>query len=173
MIFQFRQGARVTGVDAQSVGEELERIRARDGKVETTTVVDEARPKQAPLHPAFEWENSVAGEQWRLQQARHLVRSTEVVSEKEGEEPLPQFIHIPAVSSEEPGHYQSTMIAIRNPDEWAMALRDLRGKVAGIAKNVEVLERLAEKKPARTKKLVKRAGAAVSSAKSAIDEISE
>lgn len=171
MVYQFREGARVKGVEAQVVGEEIARILERDGKLETTTIVDEARPKNAPLHPAFEWDNSIAGEQWRLQQARQLAKSTEVV--KEGEEPIPQLVHVRAVSSEEPGYYQNTMVAIKNPDEWAMVLQELRGKVAGVVKSVEVLERLAERKPRKTRALVKKAGAAVDSAKAVIDEIAE
>lgn len=172
MVYQFKLGARVKGVEAQTVGEELERIRERDGKIETETVVSEARPKSAPLHPVFEWNDSAAAHEYRLWQARALVRAVEVAPAQEGEEPTPKYVHVRA-TGEEGGYYQSVEVAVRNPDEWAMVLQELRGKVASVARSVEVLERLAEKKPRKTRTLVKKAGAAVGSAKSAIEEIAE
>jgi hypothetical protein len=41
------------GVDAQTAGEELDRIRQEHGTLEPGTVVDESRPEEAPLHPAL------------------------------------------------------------------------------------------------------------------------
>src|SRR5262245_7390575 len=173
MVYQFRTGARVAGGDAQTAGDELARIQLRDGKIETATVVDEARPDEAPLHPVFEWDDAVAGEQYRLQQARLLVRAVEVAPEKKDEEPLPAFVHVRAVSTDEPGYYQSSFVAVRNPDEWASAVEELRSKAASLVKSVEVLERLAENKPRRTRALVKKVAAATSATKAAIDGIAE
>lgn len=173
MIYQFRQGARVKGVEAQVVGEELARIRERDGKIETTIIVSEARPEDALLHPAFEWDDSVAGEQWRLQQARQMVKAVEVAPEKEGEEPVPAYVHVRATSSEEPGYYQSVTVAVQNPDEWNSALGELAARSVSAHKAFEVLERLAVKKTLKTRKLVKKAGAALGQAKAAIAEIAE
>lgn len=172
MEYQWRSGARIK-LDAQTAGEELERIRARDGKVETVTIVNEARPETSPLHSAFEWDDSAAGEQWRLLQARNLIRAIEVAPAKKGEEPLPAFVHVRPVSSEEPGYYQSVTVALRNPDEWASALGELRVKAESAAKAVEQLLPLAAKKSRKTKALVKKAGAALGDAKAAIAEIAE
>lgn len=170
MVFQWREGSRVK-LDPQVAGQELERIRTRDGKIETVTVVDEARPEDAPLHPAFEWDDSVAGEKYRLYQARNLVRSIEVAPEKEGKDTLPAFVHIRATTTQEPGYYQSVTVAARNPDEWASALNELSGKANAALKAVEILQRLAEGKTPKIRKLVKKAGVALNDAKTAIAEI--
>jgi hypothetical protein len=54
---------------------ELKRIAAEnDGLLQPETVVDEARPVSSPLHPRFEWNDKVAGDQYRLWQARQLIR---------------------------------------------------------------------------------------------------
>lgn len=37
-------------------------------------VVNTARPPTSPLHPVFEWDNKKAADEYRLHQARHLVR---------------------------------------------------------------------------------------------------
>lgn len=172
MVYQFRPGTRSAGVKAQVVGEELERIRARDGKLETATVVDEARPEGAPLHPVFEWNDSVAADEYRLWQARALVRSVEVAPEKKGEEPAPAYVHVRA-TGEDPGYYQSVEVAVRNPDEWKLAVSELSAKAESAAKSLEFVQRLSEKKPLKTRKLVKKAAAALGNAKAAISEIAE
>lgn len=54
---------------------ELTSIYRRHGELVPQTVVDEARPVDAPLHDRFEWDNLVAGEAWRRTQASELIRS--------------------------------------------------------------------------------------------------
>jgi hypothetical protein len=77
--FRLEDGEDTFGVDAQTAGRELDRIRRRDGTIRPAAVVDEARPEEAPLHPAFEWRDLVAAEQWREHQASTLIRVVRVV----------------------------------------------------------------------------------------------
>jgi len=42
-------------------------------------VVDESRDESAPLHHRFEWDDEIAGEAWRREQASVLIRSVKVV----------------------------------------------------------------------------------------------
>ena len=77
--FRIEDGDEVLGIDAQTAGSELDRIRRRDGTIKPAAVVDEARPEQAPLHPAFEWRDPVAAEQWREHQASKLIKVVRVV----------------------------------------------------------------------------------------------
>jgi hypothetical protein len=53
---------------------ELEKIRAENGGLTRQTVVDAARPKRAPLHDQFTWDDRLAGEQFRLIEAGNLIR---------------------------------------------------------------------------------------------------
>ena len=54
---------------------ELKRIaRENDGVLQPEVVVNEARPASSPLHSRFEWDNSVAGQNYRIWQARQLIR---------------------------------------------------------------------------------------------------
>jgi hypothetical protein len=77
--FRIEDGEEAMGVDAQTAGRELDRIRRRDGTIRPAAVVAEARPEEAPLHPAFEWRDPVAAEQWREHQASTLIRVVRVV----------------------------------------------------------------------------------------------
>ncbi len=50
--------------------------KARGGIVSPQEVLEEARKENSPLHSCFTWDNSVAGERYRLAQARVLLRVT-------------------------------------------------------------------------------------------------
>lgn len=54
----------------------LEAIRAKRGTLTGEVVLDEARDPEHPLHHRFEWDDSVAGEKYRLLQATELLRVT-------------------------------------------------------------------------------------------------
>lgn len=56
--------------------EQLELIRDKHGDLNDRIVVDEARNPKHPLHDRFEWDDSIAGEKYRLSQARELLRVT-------------------------------------------------------------------------------------------------
>ena len=76
-------------MDAQMVGEELLKIQVRnDGWLERKKVVDAARSDKHPLHKAFVWDDKIAGEKYREQQAGELIRHVVNVIEREGGEPL-------------------------------------------------------------------------------------
>lgn len=73
-------------VQAQTAGEEIERIYHKRGQCGAADVVDESRPESAVLHPCFEWSDPVAAELWREQQARGIINCIVTVSEtKKGE----------------------------------------------------------------------------------------
>lgn len=57
-------------VSADVAGRELERIYTENGELQPEQIVDASRPTDAPLHPCFEWNDTIAAEQWRKQQAR-------------------------------------------------------------------------------------------------------
>lgn len=97
MVYQWKkQGAPGVGIAAQVAGEELERIRVHNnGRLESKAVVDASRPKTAPLHPAFEWNDKKAAESWRMEQASHIIRTIEVVVEEvEKKAPTRAFVSV-------------------------------------------------------------------------------
>lgn len=57
----------------------LNRIYQEFGKVTAQLVVEDARPDGSPLHGRFEWDNNVAGEAFRRQQAQDLIQSVRTV----------------------------------------------------------------------------------------------
>lgn len=65
-----------------SLREHLEAIYAANGALTPSLVVDAARDPESPLHDRFEWDDSIAGERYREQQARQLIRTVRVVEPK-------------------------------------------------------------------------------------------
>lgn len=53
----------------------LQDIYEQNGRLTPAIVVDAARDKDHPLHNRFEWDDALAGEAWRKQQAHELIRS--------------------------------------------------------------------------------------------------
>lgn len=53
---------------------------AQDQLLKPEAVVDAARPRSSPLHGYFTWNNAEAADQWRLVQARALLRSVIVMN---------------------------------------------------------------------------------------------
>jgi len=122
MIYKFRKNSFVKGgLDAQEIGEALEAIRIRFGRLETERVLSQASNPRSILHAAFEWDDEVAANQHRLDEARTLVRSVEIII-TQGEEPEPAFVHVR--ESDGGGYYQSTRIAVKNKSEWDAVYAD-------------------------------------------------
>lgn len=73
---------------------------ARRGRLTAKNVVDEARDEDSPLHPHFEWDDSIAGEAHRMAQARELIRSVRVsyVDTSKVVQVRPVYVHTPGVA---------------------------------------------------------------------------
>jgi hypothetical protein len=152
--FTFRDGARVSGIAPQVAGEELARIREKHGQLTPRVTVDESRPKNAPLHGAFEWNDGKAADEYRLQQARGLIRAVCVVSEAT-DEACPVYVHVREDASNGAGSYQPLELVVQEPDLFAAALAELQAKLSGAQRAIEELHDAARRmnKPTSVKKL--------------------
>lgn len=74
-----RDGSHITDKQARVVGPVIERIaQASGGKASAADVLAEAARSTSPLHSFFEWNDTKAAHEHRLEQARRLIRSIEV-----------------------------------------------------------------------------------------------
>ena len=62
----------------------MQTIRDDHGKLTPQIVVDVARSKTHPLHRRFEWNNGIAAEGFRREQARKMFRDLDVTYKKSG-----------------------------------------------------------------------------------------
>jgi hypothetical protein len=74
------------GVNVELVDKELNKINETyDGALTPENIVAEASKKNSILHTFFEWDNTKAAAQYRLQQARNLINNIEVIVISNGE----------------------------------------------------------------------------------------
>jgi len=76
--YTFVKGSRLSRAKADAAGRRLGKIAGKTGRLTPQVVVDDARDRTSPLHGFFEWNDGRAAEQYRLDQARHLIRSVKV-----------------------------------------------------------------------------------------------
>lgn len=100
--FEVRKGSFVRAEKAQRYGERLWDL-SQKGMLETQAVVDDARAISSPIHDHFEWDDAIAGEAHRRQQARELIRSIQFVVEEEikGPREVNAFFHIETIVDDE------------------------------------------------------------------------
>lgn len=130
--------------DANAVGQHLELLRQKfKGELTPADVVADARNHNSPLHSFFEWSDSEAAEQWRLQQARGLIRAVVavVVDNQEPAKRIQAFVHVP--DSEAP-HYRATDHAMSQEQTREMILRQAWKEYRSWKKRYEHLEELAD-----------------------------
>lgn len=81
----------------QTIGEALGKIAAEcEGELAPRAVVEAARKPRHPLHQHFEWDDTIAAEQYRIDQARNLIRVVRVIDTEATEGTTRAFISINA-----------------------------------------------------------------------------
>lgn len=84
----------VNGIPWSVVADAVRDVEADEGLCHPHRLVDLARHEDSPLHEGFEWDDTVAGEKWRTEQARHMIRTVRVIDARGQIDPAPQFVHV-------------------------------------------------------------------------------
>lgn len=121
------------------VAAELARLYQRDGKLTAEGVVDEARSEDSPLHSHFEWDDEKAGHEYRLIQARRLLR-VKVSPYVPGEEPS-VLVNVPASKGE--GEYHPASVVVTSDTMFYAALAEANRRLSAARDGVDELERAA------------------------------
>ena len=90
MVYQW--GAFKYRVDANEVGAEIEKIEAENGEITNASIVERAKDKKNVMHDLFEWNDKIAGQKYRENQAKSILHSLVLVSEDK--EPTRAFVNI-------------------------------------------------------------------------------
>jgi hypothetical protein len=125
--YAWRDGARLqkgARVPAQAVGERLEQLRATGaGELTPEAVVADASHSGSPLHPLFEWDEAEAAHQYRLVQARALIRAVVVryrAAPGDGARSVVAFVNLKDGDRQ---YYTATAVALSDPAQRAVVLR--------------------------------------------------
>lgn len=107
-------------VSADTAKAEFDRIYDKYGVLTTKDIVDESRDKTAALHKCFEWNDEVAAEKYRQQQAGAMIRClVSTVVPDEDKEPITvrSIVHTES-------KYEPISVAIRSDQKTAVLLSD-------------------------------------------------
>ena len=110
-----------------SLRDQLQAIYDQNERLTPQLVVDTARDEAHPLHERFEWNDKVAGEAYRLDQARRLIRSVRVVykeaDDKEGARSIRAY-H--AIRDEQGTSYRPVEEVVENQIATKILLQDMQ-----------------------------------------------
>ena len=135
-------------ISAQAAGEELERIERECGQITPQSVLDESGDDDAVLHGLFEWDDLSAANEYRLVQAREIIRHIVVVeiSGQKMPEPVRAFVHIedsykPVERVVSTSVYTDVMLrdALREASAFKRKYQALE-QLAGVIRSIEVFE---------------------------------
>lgn len=104
------------------------------------TVVNASRAKDAPLHNEFEWDDAVAGEKYREQQARVMINNL-VVRVEDKPEAVPTRAYV--MVSNDSVQYENITVVLSDEDKTKKLLDNAMKELTWFEKKYAELEALA------------------------------
>ena len=124
----------IVPVDAQTAGNELQRIYERYGVIEPETVVAESRTPSAPLHSCFEWDDEKAAHKYRITQAQNIIRAIVVADEAKQPETR-AFVNVQR-------EYHPVSVVVRNPEKREILLQNALNELRWFERKYNTLQEL-------------------------------
>jgi hypothetical protein len=136
--YQWKSGSRIKA-DAQKSGELFERLSNTEEGLTARTLLDANRPKNAPLHNEYEWNDETAADNWRLHQSRHFINSIAIIAttSEDVETPVRAF-HITTSESK----YEPITAIIKEPDKYAALLKSAKAELMSFKNKYNTLREL-------------------------------
>jgi hypothetical protein len=134
-------------IDDPVIVAELRRIAKDivDGVLLPEEVVRAARPEKSPLHSRFDWEDSEAAHNWRLHQARNLIRVTVTyVIDPRTKESRPMRVFVSLTPDRVEGGYRVTVDVLSDREQRKRLLQDALDELERFQAKYAALEELAE-----------------------------
>lgn len=135
MTYKWKPGARIKA-DPQKAVEMMQELE-QAGNLSAKGLLDANRPEDAPLHNEFEWNDGVAAEKYREQQARHIINSLVIV--REDSQPVRNYFKI----SEGNGNYTSLSVILESEDTKEALLNRAKKELLAFEMKYGTLEALA------------------------------
>lgn len=138
MVYQWKRAAHIK-TSAQTAGEVCEQLESTIG-LSAVNLLDVSRAEDAPLHDEFEWDDETAAEEYRLQQARHIINCLCVKAEgaEKAAEPVRAFFKIEKSAE----MYDSLTVILRSEDKHAALLRAAAAELAAFQRKYNALAEL-------------------------------
>lgn len=145
--FEYALGARFQAGEhppAGEVGEHIEMLREKfKGEITPEDILADAKNPNSPLHSFFEWKDSAAAHQHRLQQARGLIRSVVAIYVREDRPAVRTraYVHVP---QGETSHYREASHAMSQKSTRELVLKRALEELIGWQKRYHDLHEFAD-----------------------------
>jgi len=159
--YKFKSGS-VLPVKAEIVGQEIERIKEKNnGRLMPEDILKSAESSKSVLHKCFDWNDSSAAKKYRLQQAKYLIRSVEVIyvgDDGSKSKPVRAFVTLIEEGIHKPRSYMTIGEVMGNKALKARYLSELLWEYENLAeRNSDVKEFMAiHAEIKRTRKKIKK-----------------
>lgn len=104
--------------NADKVGKELEKIEKRE-ELTREAVLEYAKDKKSELNKCFEWDDSIAGEKYRLVQASAILSSISIVVKEEPRQATRMFV---SIKKDNKKTYKNIVSVLENEEEYQQLL---------------------------------------------------
>jgi hypothetical protein len=132
--------------DANKVGKELEKIE-QNGDLNTEAIVEYARNPKTTLNKMFEWDNTIAGEKYRIIQASRIITNIQVDyigKDEDGDEKPKQVRAFVKTTKKTKESYQNIEAVVSDAGKYAMLLEKAYKELNGTKNRYKELEEIQE-----------------------------
>jgi hypothetical protein len=93
-------GARISDEDAQVIGQRIVQLaEEKQVPIVPEDMVNDARSESSPIHGYFTWDDRVAADKWRVEEAKYYLRTIHIIEAPESE-PI-RLTHVVTVTTED------------------------------------------------------------------------
>ena len=127
------------GISATKVNDELKTLET----VTPASIVEKARDENTELHQVFEWDDTIAAQKHREQQARVMLSNLVVVrneADKKEATPVRLFVNV----TKRTNTYTPIQVVVADPDKYERMLRRAKLELAAFTRKYEMLAELSE-----------------------------
>ena len=138
MVYEWKTGSHHK-VSADVAAAAMEKLAAEE-RLTATELVEESRPEDAPLHDEFEWNDSIAAEKFREDQARAMIRHLTVrIDINNNEYPVRQYFMVRSESK----IFEPVQLILKDQDKTAMLLDQAKKELQSFKAKYACLKELA------------------------------
>lgn len=140
MVYEYSWSGIERAVSAEKVAKHIGKLEKKYGEVTSDIFLDSARSESSEMHKLFEWDDTKAAENWRLQQARTIISSIRVTTVTEDTEPIITRAYVQYEAKK--SGYVSIQKAMEDEDKRDSVLEQARKELSWFAEKYKSLEEL-------------------------------
>ncbi len=136
-----RNGNMKSKTDIKQILDDI--ARCNRGLLTPEAVVAFARPKSSPLHSRFTWDDTIAASQYRLWEARQLIRVTATLIGGDDVNPIRAFVSLVPDRDRKAGGYRGIAAVLSDPTMREQMLADALAEMEVFEEKYRALSELA------------------------------